>query len=203
MTELEKMLNGMLYQANDKELSLMRSKASELTYEYNLLKPNDKKRQQAILKELLGSMGEDVTINRPFLIDYGCHLFIGDHFFANYNFTVLDVAKISIGNNVMLATNVSILTASHPIDKVIRRDLHEYGKEVIIKDDVWIGSNVVINPGVTIGNGVVIGSGSVVTKDLDDDYLCYGNPCKMIRKIGEADRLIWQKEKELSLNKPK
>lgn len=201
MTEQEKMLKGMLYQAGDEKLSLMRKRASELTFDYNHLRPSQKEEQQKILKQLLGSMGKDVNINQPFLVDYGCNLYIGDHFFANYNFTVLDIGKVTIGDRVMIGPNVGIMTAGHPLDKEIRGQLYEFGYDITIKDDVWIGANVVINPGVTIGSGVVIGSGSVVTKDLEDDTLCYGNPCKVIRKITEKDRIFWQKEKDKSLLK--
>ncbi|MCD4827080.1 MAG: sugar O-acetyltransferase [Acholeplasmataceae bacterium] len=199
MSELEKMLKGMLYQAGDKTLTLMREKASNLCYDYNHLRPTEYQKKQDILKQLLGSMGTDVHINQPFLVDYGCHIFIGDHFFANYNFTVLDIGTVTIGNHVMIGPNVGLMTAGHPLDSEIRNELHEFGYDITIKDDVWIGANVIINPGVTVGKGVVIGSGSVVTKDLSDHMLCYGKPCKEIRKITDQDKLIWEKEKQKSL----
>lgn len=199
MKEIEKMLSGMLYQASDKELSQMRDKAKNLAYDYNMLRPTDHQNKQKILKKLLGSMGNDVHINQPFYVDYGSHIFIGDHFFANYDLTILDVAKVTIGNNVMFGPKVSLLTPAHPLDKTIRNEQYEYGLPITIKDDVWIGGHVVINPGVTIGSGVIVGSGSVVTKDLPDDTLCFGNPCKVIRNITEEDKKIWEEKKKASL----
>lgn len=201
MTELEKMLSGLLYQAGDKTLIDMREQAKNLMYDYNQLRPNDHQSKGNILKTLLGSMGEDVHINQPFYVDYGKHIFIGDHFFANYDTTFLDVAHITIGNNVMFGPKVSLLTATHPLDKTIRNEQFEYGLPITIKDDVWIGGSVVVNPGVTIGSGVVVGSGSVVTKDLPDDTLCYGNPCRVIRKLTDDDKSYWEKQKALSLSK--
>ncbi len=200
MKEIDKMLAGMLYQASDETLSKMRDRAKNLMYDYNMLRPTDHKNKQDILKKLLGSMGEDVHINQPFYVDYGVHIFIGDHFFSNFDLTILDVSKVTIGNHVMFGPKVSLLTATHPLDKTIRNEQYEYGLPITIKDNVWLGANVVINPGVTIGEGVVVGSGSVVTKDLPDHTLCYGNPCKVIRKINEEDKKIWEEKKKLSLN---
>lgn len=201
MKEIDKMLSGLLYQASDETLSIMRDQAKSLMYAYNQLRPNEHKKKNEILDELLGKTGKDVYINQPFYIDYGKHITIGDHFFANYDCTFLDVSYITIGNNVMFGPKVSLLTATHPLDKTIRNEQYEYGLPITIKDDVWIGGNVVVNPGVTIGNGVVIGSGSVVTKDLPDGTLCYGNPCRVIRKLTDEDKVFWEKQKALSLSK--
>ena len=146
------------------------------------------------VKELFGK-SENAFVNPPFYCDYGSHIEVGKNFFANYNCTILDVAKVKIGDNCQMAPNVSIYTAGHPIHPVSRNSGYEYGKEVTIGDNVWIGGNSVICPGVTIGDHVVIGAGSVVTKDIPDWSVAAGNPCKVIRKITEEDkRNLFRKE---------
>ncbi len=139
------------------------------------------------VKELLGK-SEDAFINPPFYCDYGTHIEVGKNFFANYNCTILDVAKVKIGDNCQMAPNVSIYTAGHPIHPFSRNSMYEYGKEVTIGDNVWIGGNTVICLGVTIGHNTVIGAGSVVTRDIPDWSVAAGNPCRVIRKITDQDR---------------
>lgn len=141
----------------------------------------------SVVKELLGK-SDGAFINPPFFCDYGKHIEVGKNFFANYNCTILDVAKVRIGDNCFLAPNVSIYTAGHPIFPETRNTQYEYGKEVTIGDNVWIGGSAVICPGIHIGNNVVIGAGSVVTKDIPDWSIAAGNPCRVIRAITEADR---------------
>ena len=140
-----------------------------------------------VVKELLGK-SENAFINPPFYCDYGSHIEVGKNFFANYNCTIIDVAKVKIGDNCQIAPNVAVYTAGHPIHPDTRNTAYEYGKEVTIGDNCWIGGNSVICPGVHIGNNVVIGAGSVVTKDIPDWSIAAGNPCKVIRKITEDDR---------------
>lgn len=139
-----------------------------------------------IVKELLGK-SEGAFINPPFYCDYGKHIEVGKNFFANYNCTIIDVAKVVIGDNCQIAPNVSIYTAGHPVHPVARNSAYEYGIEVTIGDNVWIGGNTVILPGVHIGSNTVIGAGSVVTHDIPDWVVAAGNPCKVIRKITEED----------------
>ena len=140
-----------------------------------------------VVKELLGK-SEGAFINPPFYCDYGKHIEVGKNFFANYNCTFLDVAKIRIGDNCQIAPNVAIYTAGHPVHPDTRNSAYEYGKEVTIGDNVWIGGNTVVCPGVRIGDNAVIGAGSVVTKDIPDWCIAAGNPCKVIRRITETDR---------------
>ena len=131
----------------------------------------------------------------PIRFDYGKNTEVGDNFFANFNTVILDVAKVTIGENVMFAPNVSIYTAGHPIHPDSRNSGYEYGIPVTIGDNVWIGGNAVILPGVHIGNNVVIGAGSVVTRDIPDSVIAAGNPCRVIREITEADRKFYFKDR--------
>lgn len=162
--------------------------------EFNFMDRSDFDGLKKAAKELLGK-SDKAFINPPFYCDYGTHIEVGKNFFANYNCTILDVAKVKIGDNCQMAPNVSIYTAGHPIHPVSRNSGYEYGKEVTIGDNVWIGGNSVICPGVTIGDHVVIGAGSVVTKDIPDWSVAAGNPCKVIRKITvEEKRYLFRKE---------
>lgn len=148
-----------------------------------------------IVEELLGK-SDKAFINPPFYCDYGTHIETGKNFFANYNCTIIDVAKVIIGDNCMLAPNVAIYTAGHPVHPVSRNSLYEYGISVTIGDNVWIGGNTVILPGVHIGSNTVIGAGSVVTKDIPDWVVAAGNPCRVIRQITEADREYYYRDRK-------
>ena len=139
-----------------------------------------------IVKELLGK-SEGAFINPPFYCDYGFHIEVGKNFFANYNCTIIDVAKVKIGDNCQFAPNVSIYTAGHPIHPESRNTMYEYGIEVTIGDNVWIGAHVVVLPGVTIGDNTVIGAGSVVCKDIPSGVVAVGNPCKVVRVLTEEE----------------
>lgn len=199
MTEKEKMLKGMLYDPSDKELASLREKAHNLSLEYNQLKDGDTKEKTRILKELLGGYDDTLFIQGPIQFDYGCNTYFGKRCYANFNFTVLDVCEVRIGDDVLIGPNVSILTPLHPLcyeERNIRvrenGELYdyEYGKPITIKNNCWIASNVTILPGVTIGEGCVIGASSVVTRDIPDNSLAAGNPCKVIRKITDKDRMM-------------
>ena len=148
-----------------------------------------------IVEELLGK-SENAFINPPFYCDYGTHIEVGKNFFANYNCTIIDVAKVKIGNNCQFAPNVSIYTAGHPIHPVSRNSLYEYGISVTTGDNVWIGGNTVILPGVHIGSNTVIGAGSVVTKDIPDWVVAAGNPCRVVKQITEEDKKYYYKDQE-------
>lgn len=192
MTEKEKGARGMLYDANhDEELNDEYLNASLLLVDYNRTLPIEQGMRRSILRELLGKIGKECEIRPPFYCDRGYNIELGDYVFANYHFTVLDGAKVVIGNHVYIAPNVSIYTAGHPFDVVLRRKGLEYAYPVRIGDDVWIGGGVSILPGVTIGNNVVIGAGSVVNRDIPDNSLAVGNPCKVIRRLEPSE------EKEL------
>ena len=149
-----------------------------------------------VVKELLGG-AEGAFINPPFFCDYGSHIEVGKNFFANYNCTIIDVAKVKIGDNCLLAPNVAIYTAGHPIYPSTRNSAYEYGKAITIGDNVWIGGNTVICPGVTIGSNVVVGAGSVVTKDIPDWCIAVGNPCRVKRMITKEDKRKLFKDEEI------
>ena len=140
------------------------------------------------VKDLFGKTGKDCTVNPPFYCDYGSHIEVGENFFFFFYCMIIDVAKVRIGANCFMAPNVAIYTAGHPVHPDTRNSMFEYGKEVTIGDNVWIGGNTVVCPGVHIGNNVVIGAGSVVTKDIPDWSVAAGNPCRVLRKITEEDR---------------
>lgn len=184
MTEKEKVKNGMLYNPNyDPELTEERTKAKDFCYEYNQTKPSDLNKRTNIIKKLVKDIGENFLIEQPFLCDYGYNIEIGKNFYANHNLVILDSTNVKIGDNVFIAPDCSIYTAGHPIEKDIRNQGIEYAKPVTIGNDVWIGGHVTILPGVKIGNNTVIGAGSVVTKDIPDNAIAYGNPCKVVKYI--------------------
>lgn len=170
-------------------------KARRLTQQLNTVDRRDFDAVAAIVAELFGE-SQGATVCPPFYCDYGSHISVGKNFFANYNCTILDVAKVTIGDNVLLAPNVSIYTAGHPIYPDSRNSGYEYGIPVTIGDNCWIGGSVVICPGVTIGSSCVIGAGSVVTKDIPDWSVAAGNPCRVLRRITEADRKYIYKNQE-------
>ena len=163
--------------------------------ELNFADRSDFEKVSRIVKELLGK-SENAFINPPFYCDYGSHIEVGKNFFANYNCTIIDVAKVTIGDNCQMAPNVAIYTAGHPLHPVSRNSLYEYGISVTIGDNVWIGGNTVILPGVHIGSNTVIGAGSVVTKDIPDWVVAAGNPCRVIKKITEDDKKYYYKDRE-------
>lgn len=185
---------GLVY-ISDESIFEEQKRARRLTQELNTADRSDFEKIAGIVKELLGK-SDGAMINPPFYCDYGNHIEVGKNFFANYNCTILDVAKVTIGDNCQLAPNVAIYTAGHPVHPDTRNTMYEYGIEVTIGDNVWIGGNSVICPGVHIGDNCVIGAGSVVTKDIPDFSIAAGNPCKVIRKITEADRKLYFKDKE-------
>jgi acetyltransferase-like isoleucine patch superfamily enzyme len=199
MNQKERMLAGLPYKAWLDGLSEARRAAKEMLYDYNHLRPGEVAARQTLLRALLGKMGEQVTIEQPFYCDYGANIEIGNNFFANYNCVMLDVARITIGDNVMCATNVSLLTAGHPLHPQSRNSGYEYGIEIRIGHNVWLGANVVVNPGVQVGDNVVVGAGSVVTRDIPPNVVAAGNPCRVLRQITEADRPFYFKDRRFDV----
>ena len=197
MTEREKMIAGMMYNADDAELLEGRMRARLLCRKFNDLMPDEEEERVKALKELLGKTGERIWIEQPFLCDYGCNIEVGERFYANYNLVILDCAKVTIGDNAFIAPNVGIYTAAHPI-VAEQRNIHgfEFAAPVTIGNNVWIGGGVQICPGVTIGDNTVIGAGSVVTKDIPANVVAAGNPCRVLREI-TLDDLMPESEGEV------
>lgn len=194
MNNIERRDLGLPY-ISDNEVFEEQKKARVLTQKLNTVDRSDFDAIGKIVKELLGK-SDGAFINPPFYCDYGTHIEVGKNFFANYNCTILDVAKVTIGDNCQLAPNVAIYTAGHPVHPDTRNSGYEYGISVTIGDNVWIGGNSVICPGVRIGSNTVIGAGSVVTKDIPDWVIAAGNPCRVIREITEEDRRLYFRDKE-------
>lgn len=196
MNQKERMLAGLPYKAWLDGLAQERLLCRTKTYQFNLLPPDQRERIPALLKDLLGRTGDNIMIEPPFRCDYGWNIEVGENFFANYNLTILDVGKVTIGDNAQIAPNVSIYTAGHPIHPDSRNSGYEYGIPVTIGNNVWIGGNTVILPGVTIGDNVVIGAGSVVTKNIPANMIAAGNPCRVIREIVEEDRQYYYRQRK-------
>ncbi len=178
----QKMIAGDIYPAIDPILIEQLEATRLQIWELNSLKPDDK-RKDDIIRELFGSTGQRFQINLPFRCDYGCNIYIGENFFANFNLTILDEAPVIIGDNVLIGPNVSIYTACHPLNREHRRTGDEWAEPVRIGNDVWIGGSSTILPGVTVGDGAVIGAGAVVTKDVPSGVIVGGNPARIIKKI--------------------
>ncbi len=184
MTEKEKMLAGEVYCAIDPQLLKELAEVKEVIHDYNLLRPSENEKKLELLKGLLGHIGDDkVIINQPFRCDYGKQISIGKRFFANFNFTILDEAPVTIGDDCFVGPNVSIYTACHSTDPVERNTRQEWAKPVTIGNNVWIGGSVTILPGVSIGDNVSIGAGSVVVNDIPSNTIAVGNPCKVIKQL--------------------
>lgn len=197
MTEKEKMLAGKIYDPSEPELVGLRQKAHRLCLEYNQLPETDKKRDE-LMRELGVAGGENAYFQGPVQFDYGCFTTVGEGFYANFNFTCVDCCPVTIGDNVFVGPNVSLLTPVHPFRWQDRNPYEkpdgtvtdkEYARPITIGDNCWIAGNVSVCGGVTIGEGSVIGAGSVVTRDIPPHSLAAGVPCRVIREITEADSL--------------
>ena len=193
MSQFDRMIAELPFYADEEMREIMMKNRFRLQ-EYNTIAPDKMERKTQLLREILSKAGEKVYIEPPFHCDFGCNIEVGDNFYANYNLTVLDCNKVRIGDNVMIAPNVTITAAGHPIHPDSRRK-YEYGIPVTIGNKVWICANVVICPGVTIGDGSVIGAGSVVTHDIPAGVVAFGNPCKVYREITEEDRKYYYKDR--------
>lgn len=189
MTEREKMGQRMLYDANyDQELLAERARCKDLCFLYNQIKPSLAAEQENIIRQLFGKTGKQFCITAPFWCDYGCNIEIGENFYTNHNCVILDGAKVIFGDNVFIAPNCIFSTAGHPLDADQRNQGLEYAYPITVGDNVWIGASVTVLPGVTIGSNTVIGAGSVVNRDIPGGVVAVGNPCRVLRKITEADK---------------
>ena len=203
MKEEEKINAGILFSPADPELKAMKLKAHRLNQDYNRLYEDETAAREEILRELVGKLGAGVFIQGPVTFHYGCHTEIGDGCFINFNFTVQDDAKVTVGERCNFGPNVTIVTPMHPMIAAERRAVLGpdgkparlcWAKPVHIGNDCWFGANVVVCPGVSVGDGCVIGAGSVVTRDIPANSFAAGNPCRVIREITEADSMKYKPE---------
>ncbi len=194
MTEEQKIFAGYMFDPRKQELKDLKHKAHTLCQKYNAMDEYDPERLP-LIQEFIGKIGKTYYFQGPVQFNYGCHTFIGENFFANFNLMVMDDGRIDIGDNVCFGPNVSLMATNHPLiaqeriglDEQGRTTMAEFAKGITIGNNVWLACNVVVIDGVHIGDDVVIGAGSVVTKDIPAGYLAYGNPCRPVRKITEAD----------------
>ncbi|MBE8997779.1 sugar O-acetyltransferase [Nostoc sp. LEGE 12447] len=182
-TEKQKMLAGELYLAEDPELAAGNKRASRLLRRYNSTTEEQQEQRQQILQELFGKIGDKVSIVPPFHCDYGSNIFVGDKLYMNYGCVILDCNTVHIGDNVLCAPYVQIYTAYHPVEPEIRLSGRELAAPINIGNNVWIGGSAIICPGVTIGDNTTIGAGSVVVKDIPENVVAAGNPCRVIRYL--------------------
>ncbi|OMQ21914.1 galactoside O-acetyltransferase [Serratia oryzae] len=193
MMQRERLASGYLYTDMDESMAEERLRGKELVYDFNHTRPSEQAKREALIRRLMGKIGKNFWIEPPLHVAYGSQIAIGDNFYANFNLVVVDDGKVLIGDNVMIAPNVTISTTGHPVDPTVRITGQQFSLAVTIEDNVWIGSGAIINPGVTIGRNSVIGAGSVVTKDVPCDVVAAGVPCRVLRSIGERDRIFYHK----------
>lgn len=198
MTVEEKLHGGKLYLPNDEEITKIQNECLERLYDYNQTRPSEEKKREQLLKEMFGDLGEGCYIEPPFHSNWGgrhCHF--GNNVYANFNLTLVDDTHIYVGDNTMFGPNVTVATAGHPILPELRKLGYQYNAAVHIGKNCWIGAGVIIVPGVTIGDDTVIGAGSVVTRDIPSGVVAVGNPCRVLREIGEKDREFYFKDKRI------
>ncbi len=196
MTSKERRKKGMLFLADEADWEQMKA-ARRLTQKLNTVDRSDFETIRSIINELFGKSDETTFVNPPFYCDYGFHIEVGKNCFINFNCTILDNAKVKLGDCCLIGPNVGIYTAGHTLHPESRQYGYEYGVSVTVGNNVWIGGNTVLCPGVHVGNNVVVGAGSVVTRDIPDWSFAAGNPCRVIRKITEEDRKYVYKQREI------
>lgn len=199
MSEMkERMHTGELYLPDDEEIVKYQTECLELLYEFNATRPSEAKKRQELMKKMFAELGEGCYIEPPFHSNFGgrhCHF--GKNVYANFNLTCVDDTHIYVGDGTLLAPNVILATAGHPIDAELRRKGYQYTAPVRIGKNCWLGAGVIVVPGVTVGNNVIIGAGSVVTKDLPDNVVAVGNPCKILRQVTDRDREYYFKNRKV------
>ncbi|MBR0136825.1 MAG: sugar O-acetyltransferase [Erysipelotrichaceae bacterium] len=198
MTEKERMLKGLLYDPDVKEIKDEQFPYQDRLWEFNQLKPSDIEEKQKYMKEIFAECGENCYIELPLRANWGGHhLHLGNNVYFNSNTTLVDDGHIYIGDKVMLGPNCTINTANHPVLPELRARNLQYNRDVHIGDNTWLGAGVIIVPGVTIGSNTVIGAGSVVTRDIPDNVVAVGNPCRVLREVSEKDRIFFYKQEKI------
>lgn len=197
MTAREQMKSGQVYICTDPELMKEQPVRMEMLYDFNHTRPSEKARRMEILRAFLAEMGENCWIEPPLHANWGFGTHLGNNVYANFNLTLVDDTDIYIGDNVMIAPNVTITTAGHPVNPELRLKSAQFNIPVHIGKNVWIGAGAVILPGVTIGENSVIGAGSVVTRDIPANVVAVGSPCRVMREIGEHDREFYYRDRRI------
>lgn len=196
----KRMREGRLYLPEDEEIMHQQMLCLEKQYEYNLTRPSEGEKREALLKEMFAEIGDGCYIEPPLHANWaGAHVHFGHNVYANFNLTLVDDTDIYVGDKVMFGPNVTVATAGHPIDPALRYQAMQYNIPVHIGNNVWIGANSVVLPGVTIGDNSVIGAGSVVTKDIPANVVAVGNPCRVLREISEHDKKYYYKDREIDV----
>lgn len=197
MNSIERMKSGKIYFCNDPVLAKKQMECLEILYDYNHTRPSESEKRSMILKTLLAEVGENCYVEPPLHANWGCNTHFGNNVYANFNLTLVDDVDIYVGDSVMFGPNVTVATAGHPIDPELRRRVGQFNIPVHIGNNVWIGANSIILPGVRIGDNSVIGAGSVVTKDIPANVVAVGNPCRVLREIGEHDKTYYFKDRKI------
>ncbi len=189
-----------VYYPEDEEIMREQFQCLEKLYDYNNTRPTEQEKRAALLKEMFAEIGENCYIEPPLHANWGGkHVHFGEHVYANFNLTLVDDTHIYVGDNTLFGPNVVVATAGHPIDPSLREKAYQYNIPVHIGKNCWIGAGAVIVPGVTIGDNTVIGAGSVVTKDIPANVVAVGNPCRVLREIGEHDKIYFYKDRKIEL----
>lgn len=200
LTQRQRMQAGLPYLPTDSELVALHHNCQQKLDKFNALPICDHRGRTAILQEIVGKCGKTLRVEGPFFCDYGFNIEIGENFFANYLLTILDVGKVSIGNDVLFGPNVAIYAVGHVIDPDLRRQGYEFGLSVTIGNNVWVGGSTVFNPGVNIGENSVIGAGSVVTRDIPANVIAAGNPAHVLREICERDKIYYWRDRKYGVS---
>lgn len=198
MAMKDKMHTGDLYLPGDEEIMREQVQCLEKLYEYNATRPLEGEKRTKLLKEMFAEIGEGCYIEPPLHANWGGHhVHFGKNIYANFNLTLVDDTHIYVGDYTMFGPNVTVATAGHPIDPALREQGYQYNAPVRIGKNCWIGAGVIIVPGITIGDNVVVGAGSVVTKDLPDNVVAVGNPCRVLREVNERDKEYYFKDRKV------
>ena len=197
MNAVEKMKSGKIYFCNDPELAKKQAECLEILYDFNHTRPSEAEKRSMILKAFFAEVGENCYVEPPLHANWGCHTHFGNNVYANFNLTLVDDTHIYVGDYTMLAPNVILATAGHPLLGALRQRNYQYNMPVRIGRNCWLGAGVIVLPGVTIGDNTVVGAGSVVTKDLPANVLAVGSPARVLRPLGEHERAFYYKDRRI------
>lgn len=199
MNAKERMKSGKIYFCTDEELAKEQLRRLDRLYDFNQTRPSEMPKRMALLKEILAEVGENCYVEPPLHANWGCHTHFGNNVYANFNLTLVDDTDIYVGDGVLFGPNVVVAVAGHPVDPDLRRKVAQFNLPVHIGNNVWIGAGAIILPGIAIGDNSVIGAGSVVTKDIPANVVAVGNPCRVLREIGEHDREYYWRDRKIEI----